>query len=80
MDDKEPNYWTQYKRTHDYLGTKRGPGLPKEYPDRPSYNLFTGILYELLNCIQIIQIEKVNETKNQIGQQTKITNAYQPMF
>ena len=44
MDEKEPNYWTQYKRTHDYLGVKRGPGSPKQYPDRPSYNIFTGIL------------------------------------
>lgn len=38
----EPSYWTQYKRTHDYLGHLRGEGVPKSYPDRATYNILTG--------------------------------------
>lgn len=40
--DDDTTYWTQYKRTHDILGATRGPGVPREYPDRPGYNVLTG--------------------------------------
>jgi hypothetical protein len=39
------NYWTQYKRIHDYLGHLRGPGVAHEFPDRRSYNVLTGLLF-----------------------------------
>lgn len=42
MNQNEPTYWTQYNSSHNYLGLKRGPGEPRDYPDRPSYNIFTG--------------------------------------
>lgn len=43
------NYFTQYKRTHDYLGQLRGPGEARDYPDRKAYNV--------LNCITIISFK-----------------------
>lgn len=42
INEHEPDYWTQYNLTHNFLGAKRGPGLAKEISDRPSYNIFTG--------------------------------------
>jgi hypothetical protein len=40
-DKNETNYFTQYKRTHDYLGHKLGPGEPREYPDRKAFNVLS---------------------------------------
>lgn len=54
------NYWTQYKRTHDYLGALRGTGEPKEYPSRSSYNIFTG---KILNFKQIFVKNCYNKKK-----------------
>jgi len=42
VNKKDTSYWSQYKRIHDYFGQLRGPGVPREYPDRPSFNVFTG--------------------------------------
>ncbi|CAF1059738.1 unnamed protein product [Brachionus calyciflorus] len=42
IDKHEPNYWTQYKRTHDYLGHLRGAGVQKKYPEKETYNILTG--------------------------------------
>lgn len=41
-DRSEPNYWTQYNRTHGLLAAKLGPGEPRNYPDRSGYNILTG--------------------------------------
>ena len=41
-DAAPPNYWSQYKRTHSYLGYLRGPGEARPIADRPAYNIFTG--------------------------------------
>lgn len=35
-------YFTQYKRTHNKLGHQLGPGVPRGYPIRESYNILTG--------------------------------------
>ena len=40
---EEPSYWTEYNRNHSLLGAVRGPGEPKEYQDRASYNVITGL-------------------------------------
>lgn len=39
----EPDYWTEYNRTHGVLGSARGNGVTRTYPSRPAYNIFTGI-------------------------------------
>ncbi|RNA40204.1 hypothetical protein BpHYR1_041446 [Brachionus plicatilis] len=49
IDKHEPNYWTQYKRTHDYLGHLRGNGVSKIYPEKESYNILTG---EIINQVK----------------------------
>lgn len=36
------SYFTQYNRTHNKLGTLLGPGVPRGYPIRESYNILTG--------------------------------------
>lgn len=47
--DKEPDFWTQYNRTHGLLGSIRGNGAPlRDYPSRQAYNIFTGI-FEISN-------------------------------
>ena len=39
----EPDFWTQYNRTHGLLAAIRGNGEPlREYPNRTAYNIFTG--------------------------------------
>lgn len=41
-DEKDPNFWTQYKRTHDHLGQLRGQGVQRSYSDRRGFNVLTG--------------------------------------
>lgn len=36
------NYWTEYNRTHNLLGAKRGPGETRELSSRINYNVLTG--------------------------------------
>lgn len=43
----EPDYWTQYNRIHGVLGSARGTGVSRDYPSRPAYNIFTGMLASL---------------------------------
>jgi hypothetical protein len=50
-----PSYWSQYKRTHDYLGAKLGTGEPRELPDRKAYNI--------LNCKLGFHFNKKNKRK-----------------
>jgi hypothetical protein len=42
FNEKDTSYWTQYKRTHDYLGNLRGPGVERSYSDRRSFDVITG--------------------------------------
>jgi hypothetical protein len=49
MNEKDHDYFTQYTRTHSYLGAKLGPGEAKEYPERPSYDPLTGTLFIQIN-------------------------------
>lgn len=48
QDKNEPSYWTQYTRTHSLLGAKRGVGVPRDYPNRRSYNVLTGNVFIIL--------------------------------
>lgn len=38
----ETNYWTEYNRTHNLLGAKRGPGETRNLSSRINYNVLTG--------------------------------------
>lgn len=40
--ERDTSYWTQYKRTHDYLGNLRGNGVTRQYLDRKSFDVITG--------------------------------------
>ncbi|WAQ96568.1 hypothetical protein MAR_029258 [Mya arenaria] len=42
VDSGPPNYFTQYRRTHDKLGTVLGTGVPRDFPVRQEYNVITG--------------------------------------
>lgn len=42
VDQNPPNYWSQYNRIHGKLGYMLGPGSPREYAIRHSYNIITG--------------------------------------
>lgn len=53
----EPTYWTQYNRIHNLLGAKRGPGEPKDYPNRLSYNVLTGLFSILYLDSVLIVVE-----------------------
>ncbi|XP_062598609.1 uncharacterized protein LOC134260043 isoform X1 [Saccostrea cucullata] len=41
-DPNAPTYWSQYNRIHGKLGQMIGPGVERELPVRPKYNIFTG--------------------------------------
>ncbi|CAC5378691.1 unnamed protein product [Mytilus coruscus] len=41
-DQSPQSYFTQYNRTHNKLGNLLGPGVPRGYPIRESYNILTG--------------------------------------
>lgn len=58
MNEQEPNYWTQYNRTHGYLGRIRGNGVSKDYPDRPAYNIFTGIKHIIFIYYNLTQNDR----------------------
>lgn len=45
FDKQQPTYWTQYKRTHDYLGHLRGNGVPKFNSEKETYNILTGFFF-----------------------------------
>ena len=85
-DENEPRYWTQYNRIHSYLGSIRGPGVAKEYPDRLSYNILTGILNTFVqnmhNSVIILShyFLQENLSKVQVGLLTKITNEFREML
>jgi len=73
QDSNEPSYWTQYNRTHNLLGAKRGVGIAREYPNRISYNVITGIIqlirfklysHWILTEILSLQAKRIN---NQVG-------------
>ena len=41
-DQTPQSYFTQYNRIHNKLGYLLGPGVPRGYPIRESYNILTG--------------------------------------
>lgn len=41
-DQSPQSYFTQYNRIHNKLGHLLGPGVPRGYPIRESYNILTG--------------------------------------
>ncbi|KAL5019171.1 hypothetical protein ScPMuIL_004893 [Solemya velum] len=43
IEGTQPNYWSQYKRTHGHLGFLLGPGDGCAYPIRQSYHVLTGM-------------------------------------
>lgn len=92
QDKNEPSYWTQYTRTHSLLGAKRGAGVPRDYPNRSSYNVLTGNVFILSNLVCIFFLndfkfvkltpykKKVKKIDNQVGVLLKDTTESQAMF
>ena len=57
LNPNDTNYWSEYKRYHNYLGYLRGPGVSREFPDRKSYNALTGKMhYKFNNIFQTFKI------------------------
>jgi hypothetical protein len=79
VNQNDTNYWSEYKRYHNYLGYLRGPGVSREYPDRRSFNVLTGRQYFNFFVSVLIACFKAKQM-SLVGQLKMIIREYQGMW